>query len=107
LVEPVASLAQFGFAAQVIQLKLKLPLFVCRLCVGHMLSLRKNLPKAYRSLLAVAIRKKDLLVRYEIKSLERFIRKEPLRRVHECVFSVLALESETVDPRLSVLGIYE
>ena len=29
-----------------------------------------------------------------------FARKEPLRRVHECVFGVLALESEPVDPRL-------
>jgi polynucleotide kinase-phosphatase len=35
-----------------------------------------------------------------IEGLERFIRHEPLRRVHECVFSVLALESEPVDPRL-------
>ena len=35
-----------------------------------------------------------------VQSLERFIRKEPLRRVHECVFGVLALESEPVDPRL-------
>lgn len=35
-----------------------------------------------------------------IESLERFIRCEPLRRVHECVFGVLALESEPVDPRL-------
>ena len=35
-----------------------------------------------------------------IEALERFIRKEPLRRVHECVFGVLALESEPVDPRL-------
>lgn len=35
-----------------------------------------------------------------IEGLERFIRKEPLRRVHECVFGVLALESEPVDPRL-------
>ena len=26
--------------------------------------------------------------------------REPLRRVHECVFGVLALESEPVDPRL-------
>jgi hypothetical protein len=32
--------------------------------------------------------------------LERFVRREPLRRVHECVFGVLALESEPVDPRL-------
>jgi protein phosphatase len=35
-----------------------------------------------------------------IEGLERFVRREPLRRVHECVFGVLALESEGVDPRL-------
>jgi protein phosphatase len=32
-----------------------------------------------------------------IEALERFVHKEPLRRVHECVFGVLALESEPVD----------
>jgi protein phosphatase len=35
-----------------------------------------------------------------IEGLERFVRREPLRRVHECVFGVLALESTPVDPRL-------
>ena len=35
-----------------------------------------------------------------VEGLERFIRGEALRRVHECVFGVLALESEPVDPRL-------
>jgi protein phosphatase len=35
-----------------------------------------------------------------IEALERFVRKEPLRCVHVCVFGVLALESEAVDPRL-------
>lgn len=35
-----------------------------------------------------------------VEGLERFVRKEPLRRVHESVFGVLALESEEVDPRL-------
>jgi protein phosphatase len=35
-----------------------------------------------------------------IEALERFVRREPLRRVHACVFGVLALESEAVDPRL-------
>ena len=34
------------------------------------------------------------------ESLERFVRREPFYRVHECVFGVLALESEPVDPRL-------
>jgi protein phosphatase len=35
-----------------------------------------------------------------IEALERFVRREPLRLTHECVFGVLALESEPVDPRL-------
>jgi protein phosphatase len=35
-----------------------------------------------------------------IESLTRFVSREPLYRVHECVFSVLALESEPVDPAL-------
>jgi len=35
-----------------------------------------------------------------IEALERFVRHEPLHRVHECTFAVLALESEPVDPRL-------
>ena len=35
-----------------------------------------------------------------IEALERFVNYQPLRKVHECVFSVLALESEPVDPRL-------
>jgi protein phosphatase len=35
-----------------------------------------------------------------IEALERFVAREPLRRIHECVFGILALESEPVDPRL-------
>ncbi|HEV2743827.1 MAG TPA: hypothetical protein VGV91_11765, partial [Rubrobacter sp.] len=35
-----------------------------------------------------------------VEALERFVRRDPLYRVHECVFGVLALESEPVDPRL-------
>lgn len=34
------------------------------------------------------------------EALERFVSLEPLRRVHECVFGVLALETEPIDPRL-------
>jgi protein phosphatase len=48
-------------------------------------------------------RKRSLALRefaLGIEGLERFVQKEPLRRVHECVFGVLALESEPVDPRL-------
>lgn len=35
-----------------------------------------------------------------IEALERFVRREPLRRVHECIAAILALDSEPVDPRL-------
>ena len=35
-----------------------------------------------------------------IEGLQRFADGEPLYRVHECAFAVLALESEPVDPRL-------
>jgi len=35
-----------------------------------------------------------------LEALDRVARGEPLWRVHECVFGVLALESEPVDPRL-------
>ena len=35
-----------------------------------------------------------------LEALHRFMAGEPLRRVHECVFGVLALESEPIDPRL-------
>lgn len=48
-------------------------------------------------------RKRSLAIRefaLGIEGLERFVRKEPLRRIHESVFGVLALESEVVDPRL-------
>jgi protein phosphatase len=48
-------------------------------------------------------RKRSLAVRefaLGIEALQRFIRREPLYRVHECVFGVLAMESESVDPRL-------
>jgi protein phosphatase len=48
-------------------------------------------------------RKRSLAIRELLlgqEALQRFIRREPLRRVHEAVLAVLALESEPVDPRL-------
>jgi protein phosphatase len=48
-------------------------------------------------------RKRSLALRelsLGLEALDRFVAREPLRRVHECVFAVLALESEPVDPRL-------
>ena len=60
---------------------------------GHLERLRARGLRAKRSL---ALREFAL----GVEALERFVRREPLRRVHECVFGVLALESEPVDPRL-------
>jgi protein phosphatase len=48
-------------------------------------------------------RKRSLALReysLGLEGLDRVARGEPLWRVHECVFGVLALESEPVDPRL-------
>ena len=59
----------------------------------HLIRLRSRGLGAKRSL---ALREFAL----GVEGLERFVRHEPLRRVHECVFGVLALESEPVDPRL-------
>jgi protein phosphatase len=59
----------------------------------NLLRLRKRGLNGKRSL---AIREFAL----GIEALERFVAREPLRRMHECVFGVLALESEPVDPRL-------
>ena len=50
------------------------------------------------------LRRKGGLARREfalgLEALARFVEREPLHRVHECVFGVLAMESEGVDPRL-------
>lgn len=48
-------------------------------------------------------RKRSLALRefaLGLEALDRFVAGQPLWRVHECVFSILALESEPVDPRL-------
>ena len=48
-------------------------------------------------------RKRSLALRefaLGIEALERFVQQEPLYRVHQAVFGILALESEPVDPRL-------
>jgi protein phosphatase len=48
-------------------------------------------------------RKRSLALRefaLGVESLGRFVNNAPLHKVHECVFAVLALESEPVDPRL-------
>ena len=48
-------------------------------------------------------RKRSLALRefaLGLEALDRFVAAEPLWRVHECVYSILALESDPVDPRL-------
>ena len=35
-----------------------------------------------------------------IEGLQRFVNREPLHRIHQCAYGVLALESEPADPRL-------
>ncbi len=63
-----------------------------------------TLPEHLERLRARGLGKKRSLALREfalgIESLDRFVKQEPLRRIHECVFGVLALESEPVDPRL-------
>lgn len=71
-----------------------------RLIYGPDYDAEENLPRLRNRGLG---RKRSLALRefaLGLEALERFVRKEPLRRVHECVFGVLALESEPVDPRL-------
>ena len=62
------------------------------------------LPDNLERLRSRAVGAKRSLARREfalgLEALDRFVHKEPLRRTHECVFGVLALESEPVDPRL-------
>ncbi|WP_310831562.1 polynucleotide kinase-phosphatase [Paenibacillus pedocola] len=55
------------------------------------LKLRKTGKKERHALMECAL---------SAESVNRFIRKEPLERVHECVLAALSLESEPVDPRL-------
>ena len=45
-----------------------------------------------------ALAQREYALGYE--ALKRFVAREPLYRVHEAVFGVLALESEPIDPRL-------
>jgi protein phosphatase len=71
-----------------------------RIIYGPEYTLPENLERLRRRGLAA---KRSLALRelaLGIEGLERFVRREPLRRVHECVFGVLALESEPADPRL-------
>ena len=66
--------------------------------------LEYSLPEHLKRLKERGLRKKRSLALREfalgVESLNRFIDRTPFRQVHECVFAVLALSSEPVDPRL-------
>ncbi|HVT11035.1 MAG TPA: polynucleotide kinase-phosphatase [Fimbriimonadaceae bacterium] len=71
-----------------------------RIIYGPEYTLPENLERLRKRGLGV---KRSLALRefaLGVEALERFVRREPLRRVHECVFAVLAMETEPVDPRL-------
>ena len=71
-----------------------------RIIYGPEYTLKENMERLKKRSLG---KKRSLALRefaLGMEALERFVRKEPLYRVHECVFGVLALESEPVDPRL-------
>ncbi len=61
-------------------------------------------PETIEALRTRNLQRKRAMARREfvlgIEALERFVTGEPLYRVHEAVFGVLAIESEPVDPRL-------
>lgn len=62
------------------------------------------MPEHLKRLKARSLSRKRALALKEfslgMEALERFVKNDPLYRVHECVFGVLAFESEPVDPRL-------
>lgn len=66
--------------------------------------LEYDLPENIERLRQRGLKRKRTLALREFalghESLKRFVERQPLRRVHECVFALLAMESEPVDPRL-------
>jgi len=71
-----------------------------RIIYGPEYTLPHNLSGLKRRILGA---KRSLALRefaLGIEALDRFVAQEPLRRVQECVFGVLPLESGPVDPRL-------
>ena len=60
----------------------------------------ENLDRLRDRTSATSARWRCASTRSGLEALDRLARGEPLWRVHEAVFAVLALESEPVDPRL-------
>jgi polynucleotide kinase-phosphatase len=99
VVKPLAGLARAEGRLIQPALKVRGPNYL-RIIYGPDYDRPENLSQLRRR---SAGRKRGLAVRefaLGVEALERFVRREPLRRTHECVFGVLALESEPIDPRL-------
>jgi protein phosphatase len=99
LVKPLAFIAHSERRLLQPAIKCRGPEYL-RIIYGPEYRLPENLPRLRARGLAS---KRGLAMRefaLGIEALERFVRKEPLRQVHECVFGILALESEPIDPRL-------
>lgn len=101
VVKPMSFVADDSGGRGVVQpaIKVRGPEYL-RIIYGPEYLLPANLDRLRRRALGA---KRGLALRefaLGIEALERFVRREPLRRIHECVFAVLAMESEPVDPRL-------
>lgn len=100
VVKPLCNLAR-DWKGRLVQpgLKVRGPEYL-RLIYGPEYLAEQNLARLRDRNLA---KKRSLAIReyaLGLESVERFVREEPLWRIHEAVFAVLALESEPVDPRL-------
>jgi protein phosphatase len=71
-----------------------------RIIYGPEYSLPENLGRLRER--AISSKRRLALQEFSLglEALHRFVDRAPLRAVHECVFGVLALESEPIDPRL-------
>ncbi len=99
VVKPMASIVKTGKGLVQPGIKCRGPEYL-RIIYGPEYRTEDNLSRLRNRGLG---RKRSLALRefaLGIESLERFAAAEPLYRVHEAVFGVLALESEPVDPRL-------
>jgi protein phosphatase len=99
VVKPFASLVRDGRRIVQPAVKCRSPEYL-RIIYGPEYLEPRNLARLRKRFLG---RKQSLALReyaLGLEALERFVAHEPLYRVHESVFAVLALESEPVDPRL-------
>lgn len=99
VVKPLANLVRTGRGLVQPGLKIRGRDYL-RIIYGADYTLPANLPRLKQRNVSV---KRSLALReyaLGLEALDRLVAAEPLWRIHEAVFAVLALESEPVDPRL-------